>query len=140
MPTLETYREPRFVAMCQRIIDECVKETGNVKNIIIATVDGFEIAATVSSEDNNNDKLAAVGSSLFALSSSLSQELKLDDCQSLTIDSEKGKIYVRLVEASENKKLILLIQANKIAMLANILHASNKAAAKISNALELLKS
>lgn len=137
MTNLDTYRDKKFVAVCQKIIDDCIHDTPNVKSIILATVDGFEVAASALEAGHSTDKLAAVGSSLFALSSSLAAELKLDACQSLTIDSEKGKVYVRLVE-SDNKQLILLIQSNQVAMLAHILYSSNKAVAKISEALAQL--
>lgn len=139
MATLETYRESAFVDFCNTTLEQFLQETPGVKNVLLATPDGFEIASQTHESSHSADKLAAVGSSLFALGSSLVSEFNLDVCRSITIDSEKGKVYICAVPGGEDKKLILLLQSTQNAMLAHILHGSSKVAGLISKELVKLK-
>ena len=88
MATLEDYRESSFVTYCTRALETFAAETPGVKNVILATPDGFEIAAHADSSKHSADSLAAVGSSLFALGSSLIGEFELGATRSITIDSD----------------------------------------------------
>jgi len=54
--------------------------------------------------------------SLFALGSSLISEFDLGNSKSITIDSEKGKVYISAVSV-DDKALIILIQSTQSAML-----------------------
>ena len=137
MATLEDYRESSFVTYCTRARETVAAETPGVKNVILATPDGFEIAAHADSSKHSADSLAAVGSSLFALGSSLIGEFELGATRSITIDSEKGKVYISSVHA-DDKALILLIQSTQNAMLAHILHGANKLSDQIGKRLLLL--
>lgn len=135
MASLETYRESSFVAFCNDALQTFMQGTPGVKNVLLATPDGFEIASQTSDSAHSPDKLAAVGSSLFALGASLISEFNLDVCRSIIIDSEKGKIYISAISGGGNKNLILLLQSTQNAMLAHILHGSNKVAGQISERL-----
>lgn len=139
MATLETYRETSFVAFCNKALEQFLQETPGVKNVLLATTDGFEIASLTNESSHSADKLAAVGSSLFALGSSLVSEFNLNVCRSVTIDSEKGKIYICAVSGGEDKNLIFLLQSTQNAMLAHILHGSAKVTGLISKELMNLK-
>lgn len=138
MASLETYRESSFVAFCNSTLEQFLQETPGVKNVLLATPDGFEIASKTLDSAHSADKLAAVGSSLFALGASLISEFNLDVCRSIIIDSEKGKIYISAISGGESKNLILLLQSTQNAMLAHILHGSNKVAGYISERLAQL--
>ena len=137
MATLEDYRENNFVNYCTRALETFAAETPGVKNVLLATPDGFEIAAHADSSKHSADSLAAVGSSLFALGSSLIGEFELGATRAITIDSEKGKVYISSVQA-EDKALIILIQSTQSAMLAHILHGANKLADQIAKSMMLL--
>lgn len=132
MASLETYRESSFVAFCNATLEQFLQDTPGVKNALLATPDGFEIASRTQDNSHSADKLAAVGSSLFALGASLISEFNLDVCRSIIIDSDKGKIYISTISGGEGKNLILLLQSTQNAMLAHILHGSTKAAAQVS--------
>ena len=47
MATLEDYRESTFVSYCIRALETFAADTPGVKNVLLATPDGFEIAASV---------------------------------------------------------------------------------------------
>ena len=134
MKSLEEYRDEKFAAACAQKLEHFANEVPAIKNVLLATPDGFDIATYMTNDSHSKENLAAVGSSLFALGASLCAELALDDCQSLTIDSAKGKIYIRSVEHNGHS-LVLLIQTTKKAMLAHILHGSNKLAESIKELL-----
>ena len=127
MATLEDYRESTFVSYCTRALETFAADTP----------DGFEIAAHTDDNKHSADNLAAVGSSLFALGSSLISEFDLGNSKSITIDSEKGKVYISAVSV-DDKALIILIQSTQSAMLAHILHGANKLADQIAKRLMLL--
>lgn len=135
MASLETYRESSFVAFCNDALEQLLQDTPGVRNALLATPDGFEIASRTNDSSHSADKLAAVGSSLFALGASLITEFNLDVCRSIIIDSDKGKIYISTISGGEDNKLILLLQSTQNAMLAHILHGSGKIAAHISTRL-----
>lgn len=140
MASLETYRESAFVAFCNSTLEQFLQDTPGVKNALLATPDGFEIASKTQDSSHSADKLAAVGSSLFALGASLISEFNLDVCRSIIIDSDKGKIYISAIAGGQGKNLILLLQSTQNAMLAHILHGSGKVAAQVSARLAELPS
>ncbi|MDO4643340.1 MAG: roadblock/LC7 domain-containing protein [Cardiobacteriaceae bacterium] len=137
MATLEDYRENTFVTYCNRALEAFSVETPGVKNVLLATPDGFEIASHADSSKHSADNLAAVGSSLFALGSSLISEFDLGTTKSITIDSERGKVYICSVSV-DDKALIIMIQSTQNAMLAHILHGANKLSDQIGKRLMLI--
>lgn len=130
MKSLDDYRKPKFVAYCKAALETFGQETPGIKNVLLATPDGFEISAHITTTDFSEDNLAAVASSMYALGASMTAELHLNQCNAITIDSEDGKIYIRGVSKGEDN-LVLLVQSNQNAMLAHILHGSNKLANQI---------
>lgn len=134
MKSLEDYRAPKFVESCAKELEAFSAEVPAVENVLLATPDGFDIASYIMNENYSKDSLAAVGSSLFALGASLTNELALHDCKSITLDSEKGRIYIRAIEHNGHA-LVLLVQTAKKAMLAQVLHGSGKLAERIKNLL-----
>lgn len=138
MATLEDYRNSAFVNFCNKALEKFASDTPGVKNVLLATPDGFEISSHAENSKHSADNLAAVGSSLFALGASLVSEFELGESKSITIDSQKGKVYIRAIDGGEGKSLILLLQSTQNAMLAHILHGSNKLADSIGKRLMLL--
>lgn len=138
MATLEDYRDSAFVNFCNKSLEKFASDTPGVKNVLLATPDGFEISSHAEHSKHSADNLAAVGSSLFALGASLVSEFELGNSKSITIDSQKGKVYIRAIDGGEGKSLILLLQSTQNAMLAHILHGSNKLADSIGKRLMLL--
>lgn len=134
MKSLDDYRKVEFTTACEKELQHFAATVPAIQNVLLATPDGFDIASHITNENHSKDNLAAVGSSLFALATSLTTELALDNCQSITIDSDKGKIYIRAVEHNGHS-LVLLIQTSKKAMLAHVLHGSAKLAEAIKQHL-----
>lgn len=134
MKSLDEYRDPKFAKACTEELEAFASEVPAAKNILLATPDGFDVASYITNDDYSEDNLAAVGSSLFALGSSLTQELDMDICESITLDTGKGRIYIRAIE-HEGNSLVLLIQTGKRGMLAQILHGASKLAERLREKL-----
>lgn len=129
---LEHYRDPAFVNICTQALEEFVLNTGGVKNVLLATVDGFSIANCQVEE--RGDGLAAVGSSIFALGATLGSEFQLGECKSITVENELGRVHLLTVH-EEEKQVILLIQCLQHSTLAMVLHGAQKLAAELREAL-----
>ncbi|ABQ13504.1 roadblock/LC7 domain-containing protein [Dichelobacter nodosus] len=141
MATLEDYREKAFVNYCKAALTTFVEETPGVEAVLISTLDGFEITACSRDRDNTESvaNLAAVGSSLFALGSSLATQFDLGASRSITIDNEKGKVYIQSISGGENNTLILMLESDQQAMLAHILYGSKKLSDSIGKRLSLMR-
>lgn len=140
MATLEQYRNSAFVKYCETVLVSFISETTGVKHVLLATPDGFSIASQSSGGGNYSaENLAAVGSTLFSLGSSVGEQLEQGICRSITIDNDKGKVYIYSINGGKGKSLILLIEATQQAMLAHILHGSRKLAESISKRLSLIE-
>lgn len=127
MITLDEYRNPIFVRFCQATLDNFLAETHGVITVLVATPDGFTIASSSKDDRTSADNLSAVGSTLFSLGTSVAGQLAQGICNSVTIDNEKGKVFISSVsDGSEDRSLILFLQTTQQAMLAHILHGSRK--------------
>ena len=94
-------------AVCQRHVDSLVATHTGIRGAVIATTDGFEIAAHVDSSVSVA-KLAAMVSSLSALSEAVSRESKIGSSRDLMIDAESGRLL--LVDASTGaRKRVLAV-------------------------------
>lgn len=137
MISLENYRNKIFITYCNKELQNYTQTFKGVDSALLATADGFEIASFSISNTSSADKLAAVGSSLFALGVSLVSEFQLKDCRSIILDSSKGKIYISAIQHGEHS-LILMVQTTEQATLGNIIHGVKKLQENISNKLSKL--
>ncbi|PID58445.1 MAG: hypothetical protein CR957_00200 [Gammaproteobacteria bacterium] len=124
MITLQNYRNEAFVGFCNEKLKEYTQNYRGIETALLATPDGFEIAV-YSHKETQADKLAAVGSSLFALGSSLVAEFNLKDCKSIILDSERGKVYISSI-ANGNNAVVLMVQSSDQATLGNIIHGAKR--------------
>lgn len=134
MVSLENYRNPEFVEYCNQALKEYVELYAGINAALLATPDGFEITSYAHKQTHSDDKLAAVGSSLFALGTSLVQEFELKDCNSIILDSEKGKVHISSIKSLQHS-IILMVQTNEQAMLGNVVHGAKKLSEKIVSGL-----
>ncbi len=137
--TLEDYRNEAFVKYCEKALGDFLEQAHGVHTVLLATPDGFEIASkSDGGGPHSSDNLAAVGSTLFSLGSSVGEQLSQGICRSITIDNEKGKVYISAIDGGGKKSLILLLETTQQAMLAHILHGSRKLAESIGKRLSLI--
>lgn len=102
----------------------------------LATDDGFEITQVVSGKNAEPARLAAMCSSMIALSHALVQESDLGDSENLLIEAKKGKII--LLTIASQPRLSLAVIARPNATLGQVLVHSKVCAEGIRQCLELL--
>ena len=102
----------------------------------LATDDGFEVTQVVSGKEVEPARLAAMCSSMIALSHALVQESDLGDSENLLIEAQKGKIL--LLTIASQPRLSLTVIARPSATLGQVLVHSKVCAEGIRQCLELL--
>ncbi len=98
----------------QKIIDEI----NGVTAVVIATVDGFDIASAIISNADAS-RVAAMASSISAISAVVSQEAGLGRNKSVTIDTESGFAVVYSVHRPDTE-LVINVIADSRAILAQV--------------------
>lgn len=124
-------KTPEFIALCEQQLEVLSNSVNGVSAALLSTPDGFDIASKINVSSHSADKLAAVGSSMFALGASLVREFDFEDCKSINIDCGDGKVYLSAVPVNGTNS-VLLIRADQKAMLANVMHGAKKISAEIT--------
>ena len=122
------HKDKAFLAYCRELLDQFADETNGINYVFIATADGFDVASKIlnfTDTYGSQDKLAAVASSIMALGISLSGEFGLQNCRTVTVDSDTGKITLRPINTI-HQSFILLIQSGSDGLLGHILHGASK--------------
>jgi len=104
----------------QVVANECVAEVVGVTAVVIATVDGFDVASACRGEQNAA-RLAAMASSISAISSVVSMEAGLGDFKSVTIGTGNGFAVVHSVPRPD-VELVINVIASGDAILAQVMH------------------
>ncbi|GAB4192409.1 MAG: hypothetical protein Tsb002_22010 [Wenzhouxiangellaceae bacterium] len=111
-----TVLNQRAVWACQRTLDEWLAANDQVKSALVATQDGFEVAACGVADEQQQARLAAMSSSLLALSHSVTDEVLLPGCDSLMIDGINGKLLIMAVPGSAPDLLLTVVSQPQAAM------------------------
>ena len=98
-------------AVCQRHVDDLVMTHAEIRGAVIATTDGFEIAARVDA-NVSVAKLAAMISSLSALSEAVSRECDIGSCRDLVIDAENGRLLLMDASTAVRQRVLAVLSYN----------------------------
>ena len=85
-------------AVCHGALENLVFQTSGVESAAIVTGDGFEIASILRN-GISVEKLAAMVSSLLALSEAVASEMGKDRCQYVIVDTESGALVTVRIPA-----------------------------------------
>ncbi len=107
-----------------------------VVGAFLATDDGFELTQVVSGKDFEPARLAAMCSSMIALSHALVEESDLGESENLLIEAKKGKIL--LLTIPSQPRLSLTVIARPSATLGQVLVHSKICAQSIHASMESL--
>ena len=108
---------PTVIPLAQREAQEILDQVDGVTGAVIATVDGFDIASAMRSGDAS--RVAAMASSISAISAVVSQEASLGRNKSVTIDTEAGFAVVHSVYR-EDAELVIIAIAHGGALLGQV--------------------
>ena len=117
---------PLLQRVCERALDELMAEVKGIKAIVVATEDGFEVAARVQNTAQTS-RLSAMASSLAALGAMAGEESQLGICQSLLMEAADGFIVIVQVRRPD-VSLILSVITGRDAVIGQVLYFSKKAA------------
>jgi predicted regulator of Ras-like GTPase activity (Roadblock/LC7/MglB family) len=107
-------------AVAQSAAAACLAEVVGVTAVVIATVDGFDLASAFRGQQDAA-RVAAMASSISAISSVVALEAGLGTFKSVTIGTDAGFAVVHAVPRRDVEVVINVI-ANGDAILAQVMH------------------
>jgi len=116
----------------QQAVSACVAEVDGITSAVVATVDGFDLASAFRITQDAA-RIAALGSSISAISNVVSQEAGLGNFRSVTINTDAGFAIVHAVPRSD-VELVINVIAGGDAILAQAMHRINVMARLLASA------
>ena len=123
---------PYLKTACDRALEELMQEVKGIKAVVVATEDGFEVAARVENTAQVA-RLSAMASSLAALGAMAGEESQLGVCHSLLMEAADGYITIVQVRRAD-VSLIVSVVTGRDAVIGQVLYFSKKAAATLQAA------
>jgi len=103
-----------------QVASACVRDIVGVKAVVIASVDGFDLASA-SRVQQDGARIAAMASSISAISGVVSMETGLGNFRSVTIATDSGFAVVHGVPRAD-VELVISVIADAEAILAQVMH------------------
>jgi predicted regulator of Ras-like GTPase activity (Roadblock/LC7/MglB family) len=125
---------PQVVAAAQGSLQEFVDANSEVKLAVVTSGDGFEVAAHPFGLPAAQ-RLAAMSSSLQALSEAIVREAGLGRARNLIIESDGGTIVVLGIGSTPRLSLAIVASGNEI--LGRLLWASRSCCASLERSLQI---
>ena len=119
-------------ALARSEAQNVMNELMGVTAVVVATEDGFDIASVVNG-DLDAARIAAMASSISAISTVVSQEAGLGRNRSVTIDTESGFAMVYSVHRSD-AALVINVIADSRAILAQVNYRTSQMARSLGQA------
>lgn len=108
-------------------IGECnkfVSEQNGILAVVVASIDGFDVASAVS-RVLDPSRIAAMASSIAAIGSVVTQEVHLGSSKSVTVNTEDGFVYICYLELA-GASYVINVVADKSAILAQVIYRCNE--------------
>jgi len=121
-----------FHALCQESLRQLVSETQGVESACLVTGDGFEVTSVLT-DGISASRLAAMTSSMQALGSAVTGELKMKQCRSVIVDGESGTVV--MVRLPSEQEMMLAVTCGKQGTVGGVLVAARQHARWISERL-----
>lgn len=128
MPSIEVRADNDFVPVASRHLESFVAANPGVAYAVLTTSDGFEVAAHP--RRPLTQKLAAMSSSLQALSEAITREAGLINSRNLVIEAETGTIIV-LGLGGSGPRMSLAVISNNSETLGRMLWAARNCGATL---------
>lgn len=123
---------PEIEQAARLAVETLMAEVKGIKAVVIATEDGFEVAARVENTAQVS-RLAAMASSLAALGAVAGEESGLGVCDSVLIEAAHGYILMLQVRHPQ-AGLIISVITSRSAIMGQALYLSRQAARKLEKA------
>ncbi|AVO34129.1 roadblock/LC7 domain-containing protein [Ottowia oryzae] len=122
---------PSAKVIASREAENMLSEVDGVTAVVIATLDGFDVASAMRHGDPA--RVAAMASSISAISSVVSQEASLGRNKSVTIDTESGFAVVFSVHRPD-ADLVINVIADGSAILGQVAYRTAQFAKTLAEA------
>ena len=122
---------PGATSIAQREAQDLLDQVEGVNTVVVATVDGFDVASAL--RTGEAARVAAMASSISAISAVVSQEARLGRNKSVTIDTEAGFAVVHSVHRSD-VDLVIIVIASAAAILGQVAYRSTQFARTLVDA------
>lgn len=119
-------------AVVQKEVENIAKEVNGIKAIVIATIDGFDIIST-SLDDTDPKRIAAMASSISAISHVVAQEAGLGYGKNIIINTTNGFIVVQNVKF-QDYEIVINIVAKDSAILGQVSYYATRLAGVLISA------
>jgi len=96
---IPAHRDPSVVAATERALDELSARCPTLVVAVLLTDDGFEVSRTAGERENDDHRLASMGSTLQALGEAVARELRLGEASHVVVSGARGSMLVRRVGA-----------------------------------------
>jgi len=123
---------PDYIANAAK--DECnnlLSEQNGILAVVIASIDGFDVASSVS-KMLDPSRIAAMASSIAAIGSVVTQEVSLGSSKSVTVNTEDGFVYITYLELA-GVNYVLNVVADKTAILAQVIYRCGEIGKRLKN-------
>lgn len=121
---------PRSLNQAYRHARQAVDADIGVKAVVLATIDGFAVASSMTGS-NDPARIAALASSIASIGSVATQEAGLGRCTNLTLNTDQGFAVVRQF-ILEGKELVLILVADGSSLLAQVVYQANQFAKELT--------
>ena len=98
-------------------------EVEGIKAVVLATEDGFDVASVVR-DGSDPSRIAAMASSISAISTVVSEEAKLGQSKNIIINTVSGFAVMQSI-VRDDARLVLNAIANEKAVLAHVLYRTS---------------
>ena len=135
-----------LTAICQQQLSKLRQQIPPIQGLLLATVDGFQIAFEWP-DPQAGGRLSAMTASLHALSHTLAREAGAGVCQSIVLNGPHARVLVvevpnlsqaALTKGRQNSPLLLTVVASLEADLTELAHAGQAIAQEIGQKFSLL--
>lgn len=103
---------PLVIAALKSNLDSLLDAVPSIMGVFLATDDGFEITQAISGKQFEPAKLAAMSSSMVALSHALVGEIDLGETQNMLIEARLGKVLLLSVATTPALSLTVIARPN----------------------------
>jgi predicted regulator of Ras-like GTPase activity (Roadblock/LC7/MglB family) len=130
----QTVANPELVRIvAQQQAELIVEEIDGIQAVVVATIDGFEIASEIRS-GLQAARISALASSIAAIGEVVSSEAQLGSVRSVTVDTASGAAMIYTIRQNESA-FVLIVIADSRALIGQIAYRTAAAARSIGAAI-----
>lgn len=98
----------------QQVLESFSQEHNKLTNMLLATADGFEVAAVLEENDwESIRRLSAMTSSILSIGVAMLQEINAGSHKVLTLEGEKNNVLIYMVPYTDAELVLTIVSSNE---------------------------